>query len=73
MVVGRKVAGDLDHCEEMLPKFRDELRSAITDDDVEKTIVPKNFTHNDTCGLLTSDLFSVGHAMCHFSMSISHC
>ena len=53
-----EVASDLEHCEEMLPKFRYKLRSTVTYDVVGKTTVTKNFTHNDFCGFFTSDLFS---------------
>ena len=59
-MVARKEVGGLEHCKEMLPNFKYELRSMIIDDVVGKTMVPKNFTHNDTCGVFTSDLFSVG-------------
>ena len=73
MIARREVAGDLEHCEEMLPKCRSELRSAITNDVVGKTMVLKDFMHNNICGVFTSDLFSVGQEMYHLSRSINHC
>ena len=60
MVAGGEVAGDLEHFEEMLPKSRYELRSTITDDVVGKTMVPKYFTHTDTCSVFTNNLHSIG-------------
>ena len=40
---------------------------------VGKTMMPKYFTHNNSCGFFTSDFFSTGHEMCHLSISIYHC
>ena len=60
MVAGGEVTSDLKNFEEMLPKFRDELRSSITDDIVGETMMLKYFTHNNSCGFFTSDYLVQG-------------
>ena len=46
MVAEGEVARDLEHLEEMLPKFGDKLRSSVTDDTVWEAMMPKYLTHD---------------------------
>ena len=55
MVAGGEVTRDLEHLEEMLPKFGDELRSPVIDDNVREVMMPKYLTHDKGSGLLASD------------------
>ena len=71
MVAGGEVTRDLEHLEEMLPKFGDELRSSVTDDIVWEAMMPKYLTHDKGGGFLTSDGLSTWHKMCHLSISIN--
>ena len=70
MVAEGEVTSELEHFKHVLPELRYELGSAVTDDTIGKTMMPKYFTHNNSCGFFTSDFFSTGHEMCHLSISI---
>ena len=72
MIARGDIAGDLERFEEILPKFRDELRSTITYDTIRKIMISKYFMHNNSCGFFTNDFFSTGHKMCQLSISIYH-
>jgi hypothetical protein len=71
MVAGGEVAGDLEHLEEMLPKFGDKLQASVTDNTVWEAMMPKYLTHNKSGGFLASDGFSTWHKMCHLRISIN--
>ena len=73
MIAGGEVARDLEHLEEMLPKFGDELRFSVTDDTVWEAMMPKYLTHDKGGGFPTSDGLSTRHKMCHLSISINDC
>ena len=72
MVAGGEVTRDLEHLEEMLPKFGDELRSSVTIDTVWEAMMPKYLTHDKGGSFLTSDGLSKRHKMCHLSISINN-
>ena len=55
MVAGGEVTRDLEHLEEMLPKFGDKFRSLVTNDTVWEAMMPKYLTHDKGDGFLTSD------------------
>ena len=70
MVAGGEVTRDLEHFEEMLPKFGDELWSSVTDDNVWEAMMSKYLTHDKGGGLLASDGLRTRHKMCHLSISV---
>ena len=67
------ISSDLEHFEEMLLEFRDELRSTITNHTVGKTMMLKYLMHNNSYNFFTSDFFSAWHKICHLSISIYQC
>ena len=71
MVAEGEVARDLEHLEEMLRKFGDELRSSVTDDTIWEAVMPKHLTHDKGGSFLASDGLSTRHKMCHFRILIN--
>ena len=61
----------LEHLEEMLRKFGDELKSSVTDDTGWEAMMPKYLTHDKGGGFLTNDGLSIRHKMRHLSISIN--
>ena len=71
MVAGGEATRDLEHLEDMLPKFGDELRSSVIDDTVWEAMMPKYLMHDKGGDFLTSDGLSTRLKMFHLSISIN--
>ena len=69
----RRGTSDLEHFEEVLPKFRDELRFMVADDTIGETMLLKNLTHDSFGGFFTSDFLSTWQEMSHLHISIYYC
>ena len=70
LVTGGEVTSALEHFGEMLPEFRDELRSMVIDDIIGETMIPTYLTHDSFGSFFTSDFLSTWQEMGHLRMSI---
>ena len=71
-VVNRgEVTNDLEHFEEVLLEFRDELRSTVIYDTIGETMMPTYLTHDSFGGFFTSDFLSTWQEMGHLRISIT--
>ena len=58
MIAEGKVPSDLEEFKEVLPEFRDKLRSTVVDDTIGKAMMPTYFTHDSFGGFFIGDFLS---------------